>query len=76
MRIKFAITAYCAAHVGLCFQQQRVPTRLGQPVGGHQSVGTGTDDNRIYFAWQRHALTSRDMTSKDRLTACYGHPSS
>src|SRR6185312_2024467 len=76
MRIKFAITAYCAADVGLRFQQQRVPTRLSQPVGSHQSVGTGTDDNRIYFAWQRHALTSRDMTSKDRLTTCYSYSSS
>ena len=76
IRIKFAITAHGAAHVGLCLEQQSVPTSLGQPIGSHQSIRAGADDNRIHLVRQCHTLTSADMTSKHRLTACYGHPSS
>src|SRR5688500_16296452 len=57
IRMEFSITAYRTPHLELRLEQQSVPADLGQPVGCHQPVGTGTDDYRIYFARQRHAVT-------------------
>ena len=55
--MKFPITAYGTPHLWLSLQQQGVPAGIGQPVGGHQPVGTRTDDYRIHLARQRHVLT-------------------
>src|SRR4051794_8986932 len=62
-RIKFAITAHGAADVWLCLEEQGVPTSLSQPVGGHQSIRTGANDNRIYFARQGHSTGLRPVTA-------------
>jgi hypothetical protein len=55
--MKFPITAYGTPDLRLRLKEQRVPAGLGQPVGRHQPVVTGSDDDRIHLTRQRHLLT-------------------
>ena len=55
--MQLAVAAHRSADLVLGLQQQDVPARLGQPVGGHQPVVSGADDHRIDLSGQSHPST-------------------